>query len=322
MTLDEAYVFCERLATSHYENFPVASVLLPRPMRPHLAAIYAFARTADDYADEGSAGPVERLRQLDDWLAQLHEAIDSDAPRPACAADPERPAPPAGPASPERSRRERSRSPVLIAVAETIRVHRLPVSLFEDLISAFRQDVTTGHYETWDDLLDYCRRSANPVGRLLLRVAGYADDRLDRTSDAVCTALQLANFWQDIELDWRKGRLYVPRAERDRCGAREEDLDSRTWTPAWQRAIAGVAHRTRTLFDQGKPVCDGVSGRLRLELRFTWLGGRRILDRLERVGFDIFEHRPTLGVSDIPALLWQAATWNTGAEAGAQGSRT
>ena len=324
MTLADAYAVCERLAASHYENFPVASVLLPPPMRPHIAAIYAFARTADDYADEGRAVPQERLRRLDDWLAQLHAAIDGDASRPAsreghrrdgqelCTEDREfrtvpRPTP---------------HAPVFIALAETIRVHRLPVSLFEDLISAFKQDATTSRYDTWDDLLDYCRRSANPVGRLVLRVAGHADDHLDRASDAVCTALQLTNFWQDIEHDWRKGRVYVPRAERDRCGAREEDLESRTWTPAWQRVLAEVAARTRTLFDEGKPVCEGVSGRLRLELRFTWLGGRRILDKLESVGFDIFEHRPTLGAADIPALLWQAATWNPKALTGATDSRT
>jgi hydroxysqualene synthase len=291
VTLTDAYAVCERLAASHYENFPVASALLPPPMRPHIAAIYAFARSADDYADEGSAAPEERLRQLDDWLAQLHAAIGLDAERPACP--------------------EGDGAPVFMALAETIRVHRLRVSLFEDLISAFKQDVTTLRYETWDDLLDYCRRSANPVGRLVLRVAGHADDNLDRTSDAVCTALQLTNFWQDIEHDWRKGRVYVPRVDRDRFGAREDDLERRAWTPAWQRALAEVAVRTRDLYDQGRPVCDGVRGRLRLELRFTWLGGRRLLDRLDTAGFDIFEHRPTLGIADLPVLLWQAATWRT-----------
>jgi hydroxysqualene synthase len=310
VTLADAYTFCERLATSHYENFPVASALLPRPMRPHIAAIYAFARTADDYADEGTALPKERLRQLDDWLAQLHTAIDSNAPQPTCAG------------GVEGGGRAGAQAPVFVALAETIRVHRLPVTLFEDLISAFKQDVTTRRYDTWGELLDYCRRSANPVGRLVLRVAGYANDRLDRASDAVCTALQLTNFWQDIEHDWRKDRVYVPREECDRCGAREEDLENGTWTPAWRHALAGVAERTRTLFDEGKPVCDGVSGRLRLELRFTWLGGRRILDKLDAAGFDVFEYRPTLGVADVPGLLWQAARWNAGVGAGATGSRT
>jgi squalene synthase HpnC len=281
-------------------------------MRPHIAAIYAFARTADDYADEGNAPPEERLRQLDDWLAQLHAAIGNDGSRPAG---------PACPPGPDRRHWE-SPTPVFFALAETIRIHRLPVSLFEDLISAFKQDVKTRRYETWTDLLDYCRRSANPVGRLVLRVAGYADDRLDRASDAVCTALQLTNFWQDLEPDWRKDRVYVPCEERDRCGAREEDLEHRTWTPAWQRALAEAAARTRTLFDEGKPVCDGVTGRLRLEIRFTWLGGRRILDKLDAVGFNVLEHRPTLGAADVPTLLWQAATWNASTGAGAAGSRT
>lgn len=318
MTLADAYAGCERLAASHYENFPVASALLPSPMRPHIAAIYAFARTADDYADEGFAQPEERLRQLDDWLAALHAEIDSEDHRSANQASPASPVP----GRQEPLRAERSQTSILFALAETIRIHRLPVSLFEDLISAFKQDVTTRRYDTWDDLLDYCRRSANPIGRLVLRVAGHADDCLDRASDALCTALQLTNFWQDIERDWRKGRVYVPRSDRYCSGAREEDLESRIWTPEWQHALAEVTARTRTLFDEGKPVCDGVSGRLRLELRFTWLSGRRILDRLETVGFDVFAHRPTLGTADVPVLLWQAATWRTRVLTEAAGSRT
>ena len=284
MNLPEAYAACERLAASHYENFPVASRLLPRGMRPHIAAIYAFARAADDFADEGDATAAERVRQLDDWLGRLHEAVERGASAPAT-------------------------DPVFIALPETIRVHRLPVPLFDDLISAFRQDVTTARYETWDALLDYCRRSANPVGRLVLRVAGYDDSGLDAASDAVCTALQLTNFWQDVERDWQKGRVYAPADDRQRFGAHEEDLARRAWTPAWRILLAELAARTRDLFDAGRPVCDGVTGRLRLELRFTWLGGRRILDRLEAAGFDVFTARPSLGAGDVPAILWQAAAW-------------
>ncbi|MEK6629490.1 MAG: squalene/phytoene synthase family protein, partial [Acidobacteriota bacterium] len=198
---------------------------------------------------------------------------------------------------------------VFLALASTIRVHRLPVALFEDLISAFRQDVTTTRYDTWEGLLDYCRRSANPVGRLVLRVAGATDDRLDCASDAVCTALQLTNFWQDVDRDWQKGRLYVPLADCRRFGAREEDLAARRWTAAWRLVLGDMASRTRRLFDDGRSVCDGVSGRLRYELRFTWLGGRRILDRLERAGFDVFTSRPALGLADVPALAWQATAW-------------
>jgi phytoene synthase len=277
--LQAAYAACARLAREHYENFPVASLLLPRAMRPHVAAVYAFARTADDFADEGTRSVEERLRLLDDWSHRLHDE------------------------HPEH---------LFLAVQNTIREKRLPISLFEDLLSAFRQDVTVRRYATWADLLDYCRRSANPVGRLVLRIAGCDDVQLDRASDALCTALQLANFWQDLERDWVKGRLYVPRADADAAGAMESDLDARRMTPAWRAALAAVAARTRTLFDEGRAVADGVSGRLRWELRFTWLGGVRILDRLERAGFDVFEKRQALGPSDAPAILWGALAWPPG----------
>jgi phytoene/squalene synthetase len=159
-------------------------------------------------------------------------------------------------------------------------------------------------------LLDYCRRSANPVGRLVLRVAGYDDPRLDAASDAVCTALQLTNFWQDLEVDWKNGRLYVPLEERDRAGARDEALAAGRMTSEWQTAMKAVTARTRTLFTAGRPVCDGVHGRLRWELRFTWLGGSRILDKLEANHFDVFTHRPALGAADVPALMMKALLWN------------
>jgi squalene synthase HpnC len=164
-------------------------------------------------------------------------------------------------------------------------------------------------YESWDEVLDYCRRSANPVGRLVLRVAGIDDGRLDLASDALCTALQLTNFWQDLDVDWRKGRLYVPREDRERFGADEGDLAALRWTPSWQAVMADLAARTHALFERGRPVCDGVAGRLRYELRFTWLGGRRILDRLEQQRFDVFAGRPSLGVPDGVALVWRALRW-------------
>jgi phytoene/squalene synthetase len=144
----------------------------------------------------------------------------------------------------------------------------------------------------------------------VLRVAGYADEGLDRASDAVCTALQLTNFWQDLERDWRKGRLYVPCDDRDRFGAREADLDARVMSPAWRETLSEMAARTRRLFDEGRAVCDGVAGRLRYELRLTWLGGMRILDHLERGRFDVFTARPALRSRDVPGLLWGALAWS------------
>lgn len=284
--LDRAYAHCARTAREHYENFPVASRLLPAGMRPAVAAIYAFARRADDFADQPGIPDPERLRLLDEWERRLHEMRDARA------------APDPG-----------ADGLVFVALADAVRRHDLPVSLFQDLLSAFRQDVSQKRYATWTDLLDYCRRSANPVGRLVLRVAGYRDDDLDRASDCVCTALQLTNFWQDLARDWAVGRLYVPLDDRDRAGAREQDLDAGRITAAWRSALRTAAERTRELFHEGRPVSAGVRGRLRWELRFTWLGGMRILEQLERHDFDVFRDRPALTAADAPLLLWRALAW-------------
>ena len=280
--LRAAYAECERVARTHYENFPVASWLLPPRMRPHVAALYAFARTADDFADEGRRPCAERLRLLDDWQSRLHACVTE------CAAG----------------------DRVFVALGATIRACHLPMSLFDDLLSAFRQDITTHRYDTWGSLLDYCRRSANPVGRLVLRIAGHDDERLDRSSDALCTALQLTNFWQDLDRDWQNGRLYVPLDAVEAEGARLPDLDDRRVTEAWRRALHRVAERTRTSFDEGRYVCDRVGGRLRHELRVTWLGGTRILDRLERANYDVFTRRPALGMADALPLMGRALVWS------------
>ncbi len=198
---------------------------------------------------------------------------------------------------------------IFLALGSTIRACRLPVSLFDDLLSAFRQDVTTTRYETWDEVFDYCRRSANPVGRLVLGIAGIEDAALARSSDAVCTALQLTNFWQDLARDWRAGRLYLPLEECRREGAEPADLDAGRLTPAWRNVLRGAGAKTAALFERGRAVCDGVGGLLGFELRLTWIGGRRILSRLEREDYDVFRRRPALGAPDVPALLWQAMTW-------------
>jgi squalene synthase HpnC len=285
--IEAAYDRCQRLAREHYENFPVASYLLPSRMRPHVAAIYAFARIADDVADEPGIPDAERLRRLDDWSARLERA--GIGPHPEAVVDDD--------------------GQIFVALSHTIRECQLPLSLFRDLLSAFRQDVVQKRYATWDDVLDYCRRSANPVGRLVLRVAGYSSSTLDARSDEVCTALQLTNFWQDLERDWRIGRVYVPEADRARAGARDEDLAGGRMTAEWRDVMAEMVQRTRTLFAAGRAVCDGVEGRLRWELRLTWLGGSLILDRLERSGYDVFHHRPTLDAADAPGLVWQTMTW-------------
>jgi hydroxysqualene synthase len=297
--LVEAYAACARLATAHYENFPVASRLVPARMRPHVAAVYAFARTADDFADEDGLTLPERHALLDDWHARLMRAAAGTDVGPATDV------------APALQSRRTSIEPDLVfeALADTIEACSLDVTLFEDLLSAFRQDTVVTRYATWEDVFDYCRRSANPVGRLVLRIAGYRDSELDAGSDALCTALQLTNFWQDLAVDWRRGRLYVPAVERDAAGAAEADLDAGRVTPAWRVALTRCAAQTRTLFQQGRPVCDAVHGRLRYELRLTWLGAVRVLDRLEASGFDVFNKRPALVPADAPALVRKLLTW-------------
>ena len=280
-SLDSAYAHCAGIARRHYENFPVASWLLPARMRPHIAAVYAFARAADDFADEPGRTPEQRLELLDSWHAQLHRAASGQP-----AAD-----------------------PVFTALRHTIRTCSLPIQLFDDLLSAFRQDVTVHRYETWTDVLAYCRRSANPVGRLVLRIAGVDLPEADRASDALCTALQLTNFWQDFGVDWNNGRLYIPRQEFEKHGAVEADLASGRMTAAWKSALAGSVAVTRTLFDAGRPVTTFVDGRLMYELRATWLGGRRVLDKVQSSGFDTFHQRPALGTMDVVQIATSAVFW-------------
>jgi phytoene synthase len=303
--LSAAYAYCDALARRHYENFPVASRLLPASMRPHIAAIYAFARTADDFADEPGLDDAERLRRLDDWGDRLRRA----------SGDP-------GVGGGNLDGPQERENQIFIALANTMRQKSLPAGLFDDLLSAFRQDVTTKRYATWTDVLDYCRRSANPVGRLVLLVAGGRDETAARRSDAVCTALQLTNFWQDLAIDWQRGRLYVPLEDRDRAAASDADLQANRMSPEWRTALGVVAHRTQELFDAGRPVCDAVSGRLRWELRLTWLGGTRVLQKLRTVDFDVFNRRPTLDRSDVPSLLWRALRWKPGSGVREAGSDT
>ncbi|PYR68770.1 MAG: squalene synthase HpnC, partial [Acidobacteria bacterium] len=217
----DAYASCTRVARAHYENFPVASWLLPRHMRPHVAALYAFARAADDFADEGDLPAGARVQLIDGWERRLfHAARSLDAPWPASPGEP------------------RETPEIFIALRESIRALSLPVSHFEALLSAFRQDVTVMRYRTWDQMMQYCQRSANPVGRLVLRIAGYDNPNLDAASDAMCAALQLANFWQDLKIDFDRGRLYLPQDERERHGALERDLAEGNITVEWQRALS------------------------------------------------------------------------------------
>lgn len=298
MTLREAYAICRDVAAAHGENFPVASLLLPRAMRPHVAAVYAFARTADDFADEGRRTAAERIRLLDGWRRRLRECTGgrtSIGCNNRADVDPEEPA---------------ATAAIFLALGATIRDCALPVGLFDDLLDAFEQDVNVSRYDTWHDLFDYCRRSANPVGRLVLRIAGHADPDLDAYSDRVCTALQLTNFWQDLGIDFQRGRVYMPREEMHRHRAADADLGGPLANGPWRLTVAAAVGRTRGLFAAGRPLCDRVRGRLRVELRATWLGGMRILERLEATGFDPLASRPRLRAGDMPQLAWRLATWS------------
>ena len=270
----------------HYENFPVASWLCPRPIRPAVAAIYRFARTADDIADEGNATPEERLADLTAYRDDL-TAITSGGP-------------------PSDRWRE-----VFVPLARAIVQHGLPIAALTDLLSAFEQDVVKHAYRDRTELLDYCRRSANPVGRLLLHLYGVHSGKALQQSDAICTALQLTNFWQDFGRDWRAGRLYVPREVYAPLGATEEQLHRGEPGPLWARVIDECIRVTHERFDRGRAVCDGVTGRLRYELRFTWLGGRRILQRVHERRDRVLFERPTLGIGDVPPLVRGALVWNS-----------
>jgi squalene synthase HpnC len=283
----DPYDVCLGIARAHYENFPVASYLIPRRMRRDIAAVYAFARLADDFADEGSLDPAARHALLDGWEHRLRAAA-------------------AGSAEYDGS----TDSAIFAALERTMASKNLPLTLFTDLLSAFHQDVDVTRYATWDALMDYCRRSANPVGRLVLRISGRDEAALDASSDAFCTALQLANFWQDLARDWDKGRVYLPAELMAAHGVGEEALAAGAMTPALAAALADAAARTRNLFDWGRFVCDRVRGRLGVELRATWLGGTRILDRLEHARFDVFRARPALGWRDAAPLAARLTWWS------------
>jgi len=263
VTLPEARVLCNRMTRTHYENFTVMSRLVPRTMRPHVAALYAYCRTVDDIGDEA---PGDRLALLDRYEAQLDAAFDG------CPVH-----------------------PVLVALQETIRRFDLPREPFARLIDANRIDQRTRRYATYDDLLHYCAHSANPVGRLFLMLFGYHDDERFALSDATCTALQLTNFWQDIRRDRVAGRIYLPQDEMAEFGVAEADLDADRATNELRQLVRFEVARTRRLFADGLPLIDSVRGRLRIDLSLFSRGGMAILDTIEQQDFDTLVRRPTLG---------------------------
>ena len=261
------------MAVGHYENFPVASLLLPASLREPVEVIYRFARNADDFADEGNDPPGVRLDKLNDYRAQL--------------------------AAPS--------TPLFLEVKKLIREHELPVELFADLLDAFSQDVTKKRYADFAEVMDYCRRSANPVGRLLLHLFKRTTDSDLRQSDAICSALQLINHWQDVDVDYTKdNRVYLPQDDMARHGVTEQHLSRKTCDEAWRALMAFQVKRTRKLMLDGAPLGHALPGRIGLEIRTTVQGSLRILEKIERVGYDVFRRRPTLRALDWPVVLMKA----------------
>ena len=266
----------QHVAAAHYENFPVASLLVPRPLRAAVLAIYRFARAADDAVDEGDHAPAQRLKALDEFERALDEIEAGETP------------------------------PAWHDLASTIAVHALPVALFRDLLSAFRQDVGTARYANYADLLDYCRRSANPIGRLLLHLYGAATQSNLIHADAICTALQLINFWQDIESDWQRGRVYLPAEDMARFDIRERQIAERICDERWRAMIDFQTARTRGLLESGRPLVGALPWRLGLELSGVLAGGHRILDGIEAARGDIYRHRPQLTRTDWAIVISHA----------------
>ncbi|WP_153116562.1 squalene synthase HpnC [Rhodocyclus tenuis] len=257
------------MSVDHYENFPVASLLLPARLRRPIEAIYRFARAADDIADEGQLSASERREQLGAYYAALDTIAAGAHPAPEFAE--------------------------LAAIAKE---WQLPLQLLRDLLDAFSQDIDKARYADHAEVLDYCRRSANPVGRLLLHLAGCSGENELRRSDAICSGLQLANFWQDIAIDWQKDRVYLPQTDLERFGIDEAQIAEARWSPAWAALLDFEIDRAEHLLRYGAPLVHALPGRLGWEIRLTVQGGLRILEKTRRVRGDVFRQRPTLGVSD------------------------
>ncbi len=263
-SLDEARAWCKQLAESHYENFHVASWFLPEALRPHFHSIYAYCRVSDDLGDEVGNTQVA-LALLAMWGRELDACYEG-----------------------------RARHPVFVALAETIRACSIPKEPFADLLTAFRQDQTVTRYETMQDVLDYCRYSANPVGRLVLYVCGYADEERFRLSDATCSALQLANFWQDVRVDYAKGRVYLPQEEMRRFGVSDESIAQGIATPEFRALLRHEVNYARSLFQEGLPLIGMVGRDLAIDLDLFSRGGLQILHAIERRDYDVLSARPAI----------------------------
>jgi len=275
-TLEQARAYCKHLAESHYENFHVASWFLPKRLRPHFHALYAYCRISDDLGDE-VADPHQALALLNQWGRELDDCYDGKV-----------------------------RHPVFVALSETIRACQIPKQPFADLLVAFRQDQTVHRFETMDDVLAYCRYSANPVGRLVLYACGYTDQARFSLSDATCSALQLANFWQDVAVDYTKGRIYLPAADMRRFGVSEETISTGRETPEFRALIQFEVEYARRLFNEGLELIGQVDHELALDLDLFSRGGLEILRAIERGNYDVLSQRPAISKPTKMALALRA----------------
>jgi squalene synthase HpnC len=276
-SLEQSRAYCERLARSHYENFSVASWFLPARLRQHFFNVYAYCRISDDLGDE-VGNPAASLLLLDQWQREL-DACYAGSPR----------------------------HPVFVALAETVRKFEIPQHEFSDLLTAFRQDQTITRYQTFDDLLGYCRNSANPVGRLVLYLCGYRDAERQKLSDYTCTALQLANFWQDVSVDCEKGRIYLPLESLRRFAVTEEDLTAKRNTSSFCEMMRHEVARAREWFERGLPLVGKVEKELAIDLELFTRGGQEILNAIEKQGYAVLGRRPSISNSRKLALVARAA---------------
>ncbi len=270
------------MAVDHYENFPVASILLPKRLRRAVEIIYHFARQADDFADEGDMPDAERLVKLDAFRAELNRIAAHETPL----------------------------TPLFRDLAAIVQEHQLPLQLFHDLLDAFSQDVVKKRYANFDEVLDYCRRSANPVGRLLLHLYEEATPTNLAYSDAICTSLQLINFWQDVKKDIAINRIYLPLDEMARFGVTEAHIAEGRVDEAWQALMQFQIQRARDMMNSGKPLGTILTGRIGLEMRLIIAGGLRILAKLDDVRYDMFNKRPVLRRFDWVIMLFKSAPFN------------
>jgi squalene synthase HpnC len=276
VNLAAARKYCRRIARGHYENFIVGSVLVPRRLIQHLYNIYAFCRQSDDLADE--TGDSAKSRELlDAWKSELALCYSGTPTH-----------------------------PIMIALQDTIRVFDIPIDPFEDLISAFVQDCTVTRYRTYDEVLDYCTRSANPVGRIFLWVFGHRDVQRHELSDKICTALQLANFWQDVARDWEKGRVYIPLEDIEAFGCRESDIADRRITPQFKALIRFEVERAQALFDEGAVLPRIVNRRLGVDLELFRRGGMAVLEGIRKNDYDVLTSRPEVSKSQQIRLFFES----------------